>query len=221
MVNKIPAYMISAGGKFAILASRSHPYSGQIMSESARTSLESCGVERDDIYIIDCPNDILLPGLSRETARTGFFAAVIALAVFSDDCKQENAITTALALSDFEVPVVPALVQESKGQAQLASAAEEAARAAVELTNLATLLEELTIASSIDVLDELAEAEIVEAAEEILNEQLHSTNGGNRKPAKPAQTAKSKKPAAKGKSTKTTSASKSSRTRTNSKGNNK
>ena len=208
MVNRIPAYVISAGGKFAILASRSHPYSGQIMSEAARSSLESCGVDREDIYVIDCPSDVLLPGLCRETARTGFFSGVIAVATLSENCKSENAITAALASSDFEVPVVPALVQESQGQAQLASSAEDAARAAVELTNLAMLLEELTIASSIDVLDELAEAEaeIVEAAEALKPARKRSsTNGSKGKTTKTART-------------KSATAQKSSRTQTTKKG---
>lgn len=155
MVNRIPAYMISSDGVYAVLVSRSHPSSANIMAPACQQALESCGADGDDIYIIDCPSDIVLPGLARETAKTGLFSAVIALAALQEGTAVEAALTAAMATTDFEVPVIPALVRCTTGDACMAQAGEQAGRAAVELSNLATLLEEFAIASSVDILEEL------------------------------------------------------------------
>jgi len=163
MVNKIPFYGISAGGKIALLASRCHPATSQIMSVTARETLESCGVETDDIYLIDCPANTLLPGMSREIARSGSFAAVVALAVLPSEGAEAQAVRMGMSMSDFAVPVIPVLVPGGAGGAQWAAAAEKAARAAVELVNFSSMLAEFaagggtTEADEADGLEEFVE----------------------------------------------------------------
>lgn len=162
MVHRIPPFMISPESIYAILVSRSHPHSGNIMSGACQQALESCGAKSEDIYIIDCPSDTLLPGLCREAAKTGLFSAVIGLAALPDCRSTAAALTAAMASTDFEVPVIPALVSSTAGDAEIARAAEYAGRSAVELANLALLFEEFTIASSVDIIDQLGDE--VEAA---------------------------------------------------------
>ncbi len=148
MVNKIPSYVISAGGKFAVLSSRCHPASSQIMAAATKDALESCGVETDDIYLIECPADYLLPGMSREIAKSGSFAAVISLAVLSNDSAHDESIRIGMAVSDFSIPVIPALVPESKGESAIALAAQIAARSAIELVNFSSMLSEFSVAQN-------------------------------------------------------------------------
>lgn len=148
MVNKIPSYVISAGGKVAILSSRCHPASSQVMAIAAREALESCGVETDDIYLIDCPADFLLPGMSREIANSEFFAAVISLAVLAGDNTHEQSIRIEMTTSNFSVPVIPALVHVDSGESAIAQAAEKAARSAIELINFSSMLSELELAQA-------------------------------------------------------------------------
>lgn len=157
MVNKIPSYVISAGGKFAILSSRCHPASSQVMAAASKDALESCGVEGDDIYLIDCPADFLLPGMSREIAKSGSFAAVISLAVLGNDSEHAESIRIGLATSDFSVPVVPALVPERCGESAIALAAQKAAHSAIELVNFSSMLSEFSIAQSFGDLEEESE----------------------------------------------------------------
>ncbi|MBI2812386.1 MAG: hypothetical protein HYX67_16395 [Candidatus Melainabacteria bacterium] len=154
MVNKIPSYVISAGGKFAILSSRCHPASSQIMASASQSALESCGVESDDIYLIDCPSDSLLPGMSREIGKSGSFAAVISLAVLAADSEQAESIRIGMATSDFGIPVIPALVPESCGDSALALAAQKAARSAIELVNFSSMLAEFSLAQGLAELDD-------------------------------------------------------------------
>lgn len=163
MVNKIPSYTISAGGKVAILSSRTNPASAQIMAASCRETLESCGVDTDDIYMIDCPDDLLLPGMSRQLARLGYYAAVVALAALDTDSTASQAIHLGMTGSDFAVPVIPVLVPANTGNGAIARAGETAARSAVELINLSNMLDELK-ASGLDQLIETEEEEAVAKA---------------------------------------------------------
>jgi 6,7-dimethyl-8-ribityllumazine synthase len=159
MVNKIPSYVISAGGKFAILSSRCHPASSQVMAAASKDALESCGVESDDIYLIDCPSDSLLTGMSREIAKSGSFAAVISLAVLANGSEHAESIRIGMTTSDFSVPVIPALVPESCGESAIALAAQKAARSAIELVNFSSMLSEFSVAQNFaDLEDEGEEA---------------------------------------------------------------
>jgi 6,7-dimethyl-8-ribityllumazine synthase len=157
MVNKIPSYMISAGGKFAILSSRCHPASSNLMSAAAKDALESCGVESDDIYLIDCPADSLLPGMSREIAKSGSFAAVISLAVLATGSDHGESIRIGMAVSDFGIPVIPTLVPESAGDSAIALAAQKAARSAIELVNFSSMLSEFSVAQNFAELEDESE----------------------------------------------------------------
>lgn len=143
MVNKIPVYAISTGGKIAVVSARCHPATSQIMSVTCRETLESCGVDTDDIYLIDCPQNVLLPGMCREIAKSGSFAAVVGLAVLAEDNAEASAVRMGMTVSDYAVPVVPALVLGSAGGADWAGAAERAARSAIELINFSSMLSEL------------------------------------------------------------------------------
>jgi hypothetical protein len=120
-------------------------------------------VETDDIYLIDCPANSLLPGMSREIARSGSFAAVVSLAVLAPQSADEQAIRIGMAVSDFAVPVIPVLVPGGASGAEWAAAAEKAARAAVELVNFSSMLAEFaagggtTEADDADGLEEFVE----------------------------------------------------------------
>ena len=155
MVNKIPSYTISAGGKVAILSSRTNPASAHIMAASCRDTLESCGVDTDDIYMIDCPEDLLLPGISRQLAKLGYYSAIVALAALDAESAALHAIYLGMTGTDFLVPVVPALVPANTDDGALARAGEMAARSAVELINLSNMLDELKTTG----IDHLAETE--------------------------------------------------------------
>lgn len=143
MVNKIPAYTISAGGRIALVSSRTHPYALRIMVPACCDALEATGVSSDDIYIVEAPCDLLLPGVCRELGRSGFYSAIVALAVLSQQDAATQAILTGLTTSDFTVPVIPAAVLGDVSQPGLVLAAQEAARAAVELTNLDGMIAEM------------------------------------------------------------------------------
>ncbi|CAN5182455.1 hypothetical protein BH10CYA1_BH10CYA1_40770 [soil metagenome] len=127
MVNKLPSYAICAGGKFA----------------------ESCGVEVDDIYLIDCPSDSLLPGTSREIGKSGSSAAIISLAVFAGDRQQAESIRIGMAISDFGVPVIPSMVPESWGDSAMALAAQKAALTASQLVDFYSMLAEFRLAQGL------------------------------------------------------------------------
>lgn len=164
MVNKIPSYVISAGGKYAIVSSRCHPSSGQVMASAAQEALESCGVESDDIYLIDCPSDSLLPAMCRELANCGSFAAVIALAVLGSDCAHAESVRIGMTTSDFVIPVIPAMVPEVEGAQGAALAAQKAARSAIELVNFSSMLAEFAFAQSLTD-DEEYDRESIDSAE--------------------------------------------------------
>ena len=155
MVNKIPTYTINSGGKFAIVASRSNPASAQIMAVSCRETLEACGVESDNIYLVDCPTDLVLPGLLREVARCGFYAAVVGIAVVSRRSGALRALQIGMATSDFAVPVIPVLVRDCLEESAMAHAAAEAGRSAVEMANLGEMLGELSMATSAELFGNL------------------------------------------------------------------
>src|SRR5215471_5153249 len=148
MVNKIPGYTISAGGRFAVLASRSHQGTVSVMLPACCDALESTGVETDDIYIVESPSDSLLPGLARELTKTGFCSTVVVLAVLPDGDAIAESILNGMTLTDFERPVVPGLVIGDRDLSTLARVAQDAARQAVEMTNLAGILEEMREAAS-------------------------------------------------------------------------
>jgi 6,7-dimethyl-8-ribityllumazine synthase len=148
MVNKIPSYTISNDGRYAIVSSRSHPASSQIMAVSCRETLESCGVDGDSIYLIDCPSDLLLPGVCREVADTGYFRAVAALAVVPRTSGAYRSVQIGMVTSEFSVPVIPVVVREGGDESAMAKAGADAGRSAVELSNLGEMLGELVLASS-------------------------------------------------------------------------
>jgi len=148
MVNKIPGYTISAGGRFAVLASRSHQGTVSVMVPACCDALESTGVETDDIYIVESPSDSLLPGLARELSKTGFCSTVVVLAVLADGDAIAESILNGMTLTDFERPVVPGLVIGDRDLSTLARVAQDAARQAVEITNLAGILDEMREAAN-------------------------------------------------------------------------
>jgi 6,7-dimethyl-8-ribityllumazine synthase len=169
MVNKIPFYGISSGGKVGLLSSRCHPATAQIMLVSCREILESCGVDSDDIYMIDCPDLSLIPGMSREIARSGVFAGLVCLAVLNENSGSAQAVRIGIASSDYEIPVVPSLVPADAGNAQIARAGEKAAHAVVELMNFASMLEELVSVGGFSADDDSEELE--ESDDEELEKQ--------------------------------------------------
>lgn len=143
MVNKIPSYTISAGGRIAVLSSRSHPGASRVMVPACCEALESSGVASDDIYIMDAPGDLLVPGLCRELSRSGFYAAIVALAVLPGKESLSEAVLNGMTGSDFAIPVIPGMVIGESDPTALAHTAQEAARAAVELTNVAAMILEM------------------------------------------------------------------------------
>jgi len=143
MVNKIPGYTISAGGRYAVLASRSHQGTVGVMVPACCDALESTGVETDDIYVIESPSDSLLPGLARELSKTGFCSTVVVLAVLPSGDAIAESILNGMTMTDFERPVVPGMVIGDRDLSTLARVAQDAARQAVEITNLAGILGEM------------------------------------------------------------------------------
>jgi 6,7-dimethyl-8-ribityllumazine synthase len=144
MVNKIPSYSISAGGRFAVLSSRSHPYASSVMAPACCDALESAGVATDDIYIIDAPNDLLLAGMSRELSKTDFYSAIVALAILPEAKTIGEAVLNGFTTCDFPVPVIPGLVTCNLTEVnELARIAQDAARSAIEMTNFAGMLDEM------------------------------------------------------------------------------
>jgi 6,7-dimethyl-8-ribityllumazine synthase len=144
MVNKIPSYSISAGGRFAVVASRSHPYASAVMVPACCDALESAGVATDDIYIIDAPSDLLLPGMSRELSKTDFYSAIVALSILPESETIGESVLNGFTTTDFLAPVVPGLVTAGVNEVnELARIAQEAARSAIEMTNFSGMLDEM------------------------------------------------------------------------------
>jgi 6,7-dimethyl-8-ribityllumazine synthase len=144
MVNKIPSYSISAGGRFAVVASRSHPYAAAVMVPACCDALESAGVATDDIYIIDAPSDLLLPSMSRELSKTEFYSAIVALAILPESETLGESVLNGFTTTDFLAPVVPGLVTAGVNELnELARIAQDAARSAIEMTNFSGMLDEM------------------------------------------------------------------------------
>lgn len=114
------------------------------MTVSCIESLEASAVHRDNIYVVECPTDMLLPVVCRTIAKSGKFQAVIGLAVLPASNMVAQAMHTAFALQDFGGTVIPALVHADDGAFLIARASEEAARHAIEVSNLPLTLERLT-----------------------------------------------------------------------------
>lgn len=159
MVNKIPSYTIGAGGRIAVVSSRSHPGAARIMVPACCDALESSGVDTDDIYIMDVPGDLLLPGVCRELSRSGFYSAIVALTILPARDSVAVAFLNGMTTTDFAVPVIPGVVYEEGEPAVFAHVAEDAARAAVELTNLAGIMSEMAKADYEPFPEEAAPAE--------------------------------------------------------------
>lgn len=179
MVSKIQSFTISAGGRIAVVASRSNPGAAGVMVPACCDALEATGVESDDIFLIDAPSDSVIPGVTRELARSGFFAAVIALAVLPAGEAMAESVLNGMSSSDFFVPVIPGMVIGEHDAQALARAGQDAGRAAVELVNLAGVVQEMR---------ELAEAAMVAEAESV--EEVSEARPVRRRRAGAATTAK-------------------------------
>ncbi len=211
MVNKVPGYTISAGGRFAVLASRSHQGTVSVMVPACCDALESTGVETDDIYIIESPSDSLLPGLARELSKTGFCSTVVVLAVLPPGDAVAESILNGMTMTDFPRPVVPGMVIGDRALSTLARVAQDAARQAVEMTNLAGILEEMREASS-ERNAAAEEADEQEAAPKKRGRPSKAAAGGTsrgrtRKSATATEPGEEARPSSKGRSRKTAAAS--------------
>ena len=144
MARLIPPDHSTGNGSFAVVFSKSHPSSKSIMTVSCIESLETSGVARDNIYVVESPTDMLLAGVCGMIAKSGKFQAVIGLAVLPASSMVAQAMHTAFALQDFGGIVVPALVPADDGAFLTARTSEEAARHAIEVSNLPHTLERLT-----------------------------------------------------------------------------
>ncbi len=179
MVSKIQNFTISAGGRIAVVASRSNPSAAVVMAPACCDALEATGVESDDIFLIDAPSDSVLPGVARELARSGFFVAVIALAVLPSGEAMAESVLNGMSSSDFFVPVIPGMVIGEHDAKALARAGQDAGRAAIELVNLAGVVQEMR---------ELAEATMIAEAEAV--EEVAEAGPGRRRRAASATTAR-------------------------------
>lgn len=185
MVNQIPSYVVSAGGRVAVLAGKRHPAVAATMLPACVEALESCGVETDDIYIVDAPLNELMPAVARELSRTGFFSAIVALAVLDGQERAVEAVLNGMTTTDFPVPVAPGMVLDSGDLQSVASVARDAGRAAVQMINLSGMLDEMRqVGAGGEAAEDLAE----ELAGDLVDELAAEPAPSRRRKAAPAAT---------------------------------
>ncbi len=115
--------------------------------------------------------------------KSGSLAAVNSLAVLAGDSVQSQSIRIGMAISDFGIPVIPALVPESGRDSAMALAAQKAARSAIELVDFSSMLANFSVAQPLAEMeddDEEAPAVATPRAASVQRASAGATTSGRR-----------------------------------------
>ncbi len=155
-VGTLESNMNGAGLRIGLVQARFNENIGQALSSSCVTELLQLGVSPEDVLHITVPGALEIPLALQKMAETEQFDALIAIGAvirgetyhFELVANESGAGITRVGL-DFGIPIANAvLTTENDDQAtsRAASKGADAARVAVEMANLAMILEDLSVA---------------------------------------------------------------------------
>lgn len=150
-IERIPPDLNGRGLSVGIVQARFNPAIGEGLVSAAIAELLKSGVEQKDILIVSVPGALEIPLMLQKLALTGQFDALIAAGAvirgetyhFELVCNESAAGISRVAL-ELDIPVINAVLtteNDAQAEARVLEKGSEAGRAAVEMANLANVLD--------------------------------------------------------------------------------
>jgi len=150
-ITRLPPNLSGEGVRIGIVQSRFNPTIGEGLINACSTELLRLKVGKGDILIVSVPGALEIPLMLQKLALTEEFDALIAVGAvirgetyhFELVCNQSAAGISQVAL-EMEIPVINAVLtteNDAQAEARVLEKGTEAARAAVEMANLADMLD--------------------------------------------------------------------------------
>jgi 6,7-dimethyl-8-ribityllumazine synthase len=137
----------------AIVQSRFNQAIGHGLLRACLEELERLGVSDDDIAVVSVPGALEIPIALQKLAQTSRFDALIALGVVIrgetyhfEVVANESARGVSEVSREYDIPVANAILtceSDEQAEARMAEKGADAARVAVEMANLALMMDEL------------------------------------------------------------------------------
>lgn len=150
-IERIPPDLNGRGLSVGIVQARFNPAIGEGLVSAAINELIKAGVEQKDILIVSVPGALEIPLMLQKLALTGQFDALIAAGAvirgetyhFELVCNESAAGISRVAM-ELDIPVINAVLtteNDAQAEARVLEKGSEAGRAAVEMANLANVLD--------------------------------------------------------------------------------
>lgn len=186
-IERIPPDLNGRGLCVGVVQARFNPAIGEGLVSAAIGELLNLGVAQKDILVVTVPGALEIPLMLQKLALTGQFDALIAAGAvirgetyhFELVCNQSAAGISRVAM-ELDIPVINAVLtteNDAQAEARVLEKGTEAGRAAVEMANLANVLDPMIP----DEMDDLEPFDLDDLDDDDLDDDFDGPDGG--KPA--------------------------------------